>query len=106
MDFNNAPWYPSYGDIIKSLDYPDVSMYELLRQTAVKYPNFTAYEYMGTKTDYQTFISQTETCAAALKKRGIRKNDRVSICMPNCPQAVIMFYGLNLIGAVANMISS
>ena len=35
---------------------------------------------------------------------GIQKGDRVTICMPNCPQAVDSFYALNRIGAVSNMI--
>jgi len=35
---------------------------------------------------------------------GVRKGDRVTICMPNCPQAVDSFYALNRIGAIGNMI--
>ena len=34
----------------------------------------------------------------------MKKDDRVTVCLPNCPQAVLCFYGLNLIGAVATMI--
>jgi long-chain acyl-CoA synthetase len=35
---------------------------------------------------------------------GVKENDRVTICMPNAPQTVSMFYALNLIGAVSNMV--
>ena len=35
---------------------------------------------------------------------GVKENDRVTICMPNAPQTVMMFYAVNLVGAIANMI--
>ena len=34
----------------------------------------------------------------------VRPGDRVTICMPNTPQAIILFYAINRMGAVANMI--
>ena len=43
-------------------------------------------------------------CARALKATGVRPGDRITMAMPNCPQAVIMFYAINLVGATANMI--
>ena len=35
---------------------------------------------------------------------GVRKGDVVTICMPNTPQALDVFYALNRIGAVSNMV--
>ena len=35
---------------------------------------------------------------------GIRKNDVVTICMPNTPEGVIAFFALNKIGAISNMV--
>ena len=43
-------------------------------------------------------------CAGALKKLGIREGDKVTIAMPNCPQAIYLFYAVNLVGGIANMI--
>lgn len=59
---------------------------------------------MGKKTTYKEFAQNVEICARALKAIGIRVGDRITICMPNCPQTVIMFYAVNLVGAVANMV--
>ncbi|MBR6709791.1 MAG: acyl--CoA ligase, partial [Clostridia bacterium] len=39
-----------------------------------------------------------------LRSVGIKAGDRVTICLPNCPQGVVMFYALNCIGALPNMI--
>lgn len=50
-------------------------------------------------------LSSVSTGAAkGLVKLGIRKGNRVTICMPNTPQALDCFYALNRIGAIPNMI--
>ena len=49
-------------------------------------------------------IQQIRRVGRAFSALGIRKGDRVMVCMPNCPQAVLSFYGLNSIGAVATMV--
>ena len=49
-------------------------------------------------------IKKIEQCAQALKTIGIRKGDCVTIAMPNCPQAIYMFYAINLIGGIASMV--
>ncbi len=59
---------------------------------------------MGRSTTYRQMLREVERCAKALKTIGIRENDRVTIAMPNCPQAIFMFYAVNMVGAVANMI--
>ena len=79
-------------------------MWEAIEKIVEKYPNYTAYIFMGKKTTYKEFAQNVEICARALKAIGIRVGDRITICMPNCPQTVIMFYAVNLVGAVANMV--
>ncbi len=99
-----APWLKHYGDIPKSLDYFKGSMWELIETVAKKYPKYIAYDFMGSKTTYQDFVKAVELCARSLKSIGVREGDRITICMPNCPQGIIMFYATNLVGAIANMI--
>ena len=79
-------------------------MYQLVAQAAKRKPNNTAYVFMGKKTSYQEFMQRIEAAAKGLYKMGIRKGDRVTICMANTPQALDCFYALNRIGAVPNMI--
>jgi len=86
------------------IDYPKLTMYQLLRKTASKYPDDPAYEFMGKKTTYREFMAKIETTAKALTSIGIRAGDAVTICMPNCPQAIDTFYALNRIGAISNVI--
>ena len=99
-----APWLASYGHIPFHLEYPERTMYRQLRYTAGLYPQLTAYEFMGKKTTYSQMIAGIEAAARAFRAAGIGKGDRVTVCLPNCPQAVSAFYGLNMIGALANMV--
>lgn len=100
----SAPWLRYYGDTPASLDYPRLTMYQLVRETALKYPGYTAYHFMGKATTYAAFLDRVDAAARGLVKFGVRKGDRVTICMPNCPQAVDCFYALNRIGAIPSMI--
>ncbi len=99
-----APWLNNYGEIPFNLTYSECSLWEAVEKTAKKYPDYIAFDFMGKKTKYKTFEAEVHQCAKALKALGIKENDRVTICMPNCPQGVIALYAVNLIGAVANMI--
>ena len=99
-----TPWIKNLGDVPAHLEYPDYSLYEALEHCAEKYPNLTAYVFMGRKTTYRTLLQEVNLCARALKSIGIRAGDKITIAMPNCPQGVIMFYAVNLVGAIANMI--
>ncbi|MEA4965788.1 MAG: class I adenylate-forming enzyme family protein [Oscillospiraceae bacterium] len=99
-----APWLAFYGDMPKTINYPKKSMFEMVQDAARKYPNNIAYEFQGKKTTYREFIERIELTAKALLALGIRRGDRVTICMPNAPQGVDAFYACNRIGAISNMI--
>ncbi len=99
-----TPWYKYYDGVKEHLDYPDISVYELLADSAKKHGENISYNYFGYKVTYKEFISQIERCARALTALGLGNGDVISICMPNTPEALISFYAINRIGAVANMI--
>lgn len=90
---------PSY-----QLDYPQLTMFQMVERMAKAYPDSPAYEFFDKKTSYRRFIQQIEQAARAFTSCGIRRDDRITICMPNTPQALICFYALSRIGAAANMV--
>ena len=100
----SAPWLAYYGSTPASIDYPDQTIYQLLAETAAKYPGQTAYIFQGKKTTFAQFMTRIDAAAKGLTAMGITKGDKVTICMPNSPQALDCFYALNRIGAIANMI--
>lgn len=91
-------------DTVKHLEYPDISLYEMLEKNSQSRLSLTAYNYFGRKQTFQGLLDEIETCAKALGAIGVQKTDRVTVCMPNTPQAVTVFYALNKIGAVSSMI--
>lgn len=99
-----SPWLDFMGPVPAHLDYFQGSMYDAIEETAKKYPEYIAFTFMGKDTTYAEFLQNVNKCAKALKTIGVRENDRVTIALPNCPQALYSFYAVNLIGAVANMI--
>lgn len=99
-----TPWKDSMGGVPMKLDYFEGTMYEAVQKVAEKYPNQVAFDFMGKSTTYKKMIQEIEICARALKTIGIRENDRVTIALPNCPQAICLFYAVNLVGGIANMI--
>lgn len=99
-----TPWLNFYGVVPQHLNYPDWTMAEAVEKIAEKYPDYIAYDFMGKKTTYKNAVREIHRCAKALRAIGVKENDRVTICMPNAPQTVSMFYAVNLIGAVANMV--
>lgn len=99
-----APWKNHLGDVPFHLDYFDGSMFDAVEKIAEKYPNNIAFDFMGKSTTYAKMIEEVRKCAKSLRTIGVREGDKVTIAMPNCPQAIYMFYAINLVGGIANMI--
>ena len=99
-----TPWKDCMGDTPMHLEYFEGSMFEAVEAIARKYPKNVAFDFMGKSTTYKELVEQVECCAKALKTIGVREGDKVTIAMPNCPQAIYLFYAVNLVGGIANMI--
>ncbi len=99
-----TPWERFMDGAPLHLDYFQGSIFEAVKKAAEAYPGYTAFDFMGGATSYRRFIQMTELCARAFLALGLRRGERVTIAMPNCPQAIYAFYGVNLAGGVANMI--
>lgn len=99
-----TPWIDHLEGLPAHLNYFQGSMYGKLAEIATNYPDYIAYDFMGGKVKYRDFINKVDECARALAAIGVKEGESVTICMPNAPQAVIMFYAVNKIGAIANMV--
>lgn len=96
------PWLSSYEPGVPHTFTPSgLTLPDLLRRTAEKYPDRVAMSFIGANTTYGQLYKDAQRFAAALHKMGVRPGDRVSIMLPNTPQFVTSFYGTLLAGAVA-----
>jgi long-chain acyl-CoA synthetase len=98
------PWLKFYQHVPHTIDYPRVTMYEALLQTAREKPDGIAYDFLGYTSTYSQFVSEIDQCADALAALGLQKDERITISMPTTPQGIICFYAANKLGAVSSMI--
>jgi len=97
----DRPWFAHYDQWIpKSLEYPEVPLQHFLSASAKKYPSREAIVFYGARLSYRALDEAADRFAAALADRGLRKGDRVSLFLPNCPQMVIGYYGTLRAGGV------
>lgn len=95
----------SYIDKLpKKIEYFEGGLYDAIYESSCKWPHNIAIEYFETQVTYKEMIKRINKVAAALKAIGAEKGERITVCMPNTPEAVYAFYAINEIGAVANMV--
>ncbi|NMD32678.1 MAG: long-chain fatty acid--CoA ligase [Firmicutes bacterium] len=95
-------WLKSYEPgVPHSIEYPEISLYEMFQETVKQYSDLPALSFMGHEITYAGLQSQVEELAAALEGLGVKKGDRVAIHLPNCPQFPIAFYAALSLGAIA-----
>ena len=88
-----------------TIDYPIVSLQDLLRTTAKKYPDQIAIIYFNDEITYGELNILSDQFAAGLSKVNIKKGDRVALFLNNIPPFIIAYFGILKIGAVVTTIS-
>jgi long-chain acyl-CoA synthetase len=93
-------WEANYPEHLKRhLEYPDVPVFKLLEDSAERFPDNTATIFVGGRLTFKQLLDKVYRFATALAALGVKKGDRVAIMLPNCPQAVIAYYGALKAGA-------
>ena len=83
----------------------NITMYEAVRRASLEASKCTAVYYQGTKISFKRFIKLIDRMADILTYRlGIQAGDTVLLAQPNIPHVLILFYALNKIGAVVNLV--
>lgn len=98
------PWDKYYTKEEREINVRDVSIYEYFESACYNHMNATALRYFDETITYKDLLKKIDICAKSLKCYGVREGDVVTICLPNTPEAVIAFYAVNKIGAIASMI--
>jgi len=100
-DYAARPWLRSYApNVPDDVELPAGSLAHLIDESVARYPRNVALEFFGATTTYAELGDQIARAAEGLRKRGVRKGDRVALVLPNCPQHVVAFYAALRLGAV------
>jgi len=89
-------------DLAREIVYPhgEKPLTDYLRTWARLQPDKPAVIFYGAVTTYGDLDRQSDRFAALLSRQGVKKGDRVSVFLPNCPQFHIAFFGILKLGAV------
>lgn len=94
-------WHVHYPEEIpKTIDYDEKPLHGFLQASVKKYGEMKALHFMGKETTFKELYHQAKQVAKFLQEHGLKKGDRVAIMLPNCPQAVISYYGILLAGGI------
>jgi len=98
-------WTQHYDPkMTETVNCPERSMYEMLLRTAHVFPERIAISFEGTRICFRDLLEQVDAVALALGDQGIKSKDVVTVCLPNIPQAVVIVYAANKIGAILSMV--
>lgn len=107
----HKPWLQFYeAGVAPSLVYPQTTLGHILAEAARTQPDDIASTFMlqyiggripisGSLT-YRQLDGLVQRFAAALRRLGLRKGDRVALLLPNSPQFVIAFFAALRLGAL------
>ena len=95
------PWFLHYPEgVPHELFLSPQTLLEMLSQSAQRFSRRPALYFFGKTLSYQECHSLVERFACGLAALGIRKGDRVALCLPNSPQAVIAYFGIMRAGGI------
>src|SRR2546426_11878749 len=80
------PWLRSWPQgVPKSIDYPEISVHELLRRAANEFGDRPAITVYGKSTSFRDLDVAVDPLAAGLRATGVRPGDRVAPLLPKPP---------------------
>jgi long-chain acyl-CoA synthetase len=96
-------WLANYDEGVPfSLEpYPRRSLTDYVREAAGRWPDRPALLFKGSTISYRTLDDQSNALGNALREIGVKRGDRVGICLPNCPQFLIAEFAAWKVGAIA-----
>ncbi|MFX0205231.1 MAG: long-chain fatty acid--CoA ligase [Candidatus Hodarchaeota archaeon] len=106
---NEEPiWYQNYPSNVPKtliLEYPQLNLADILVNAAMEFPDNPALLLAGkkfhtTRITYKQLNDMTTNFARNLYSLGIRKGDRIAIFLPNFPEFIVTFFGIQKLGAI------
>ena len=95
------PWFLHYPEgVPHELSLSPETLLAMFSRSAQRYSRRPALYFFGKTLSYHECHALVERFACGLAALGIRKGDRVALCLPNSPQAVIAYFGILRAGGI------
>jgi long-chain acyl-CoA synthetase len=99
-------WYKYWpAQVPKCLDYPDCTLADFLKQSAMKHGAQPAIYFLDASVTYGELWDMVQRLATALSDQGLRKGDVCALMLPNSIQFVVSYYACQLIGVTVTAIN-
>ena len=95
-------WLQGYDEgVPPSLEpYPERTLLDYLSESARDWPDRPALLFKGATITYARLERESDSLAAAFVEIGVKRGDRVALCLPNCPQFLIAEFAAWKAGAI------
>ncbi|MDP9278990.1 MAG: long-chain fatty acid--CoA ligase [Gemmatimonadota bacterium] len=95
-------WLQGYDEgVPPSLEpYPERTLLDYLSESARDWPDRPALLFKGATITYGRLERESDSLAAAFIEIGVKRGDRVALCLPNCPQFMIAEFAAWKAGAI------
>lgn len=100
----DKPWLKHYDEDNLNSSIPKCSIFQYMDSITKEYDNLDAFEYLGNNITYKEFKEHIKEVKNSLVANGAKEGDIVSVCLPNIPEVGYVFYALNDLGCIANML--
>ncbi len=95
------PWLKNYPSEVKWDEKIGAKpVFAMLQETAEQFPNNPAFDFLGKKYNWQEIHDAACKLAKGLQDKGVGKETKVGIFLPNCPYYLISYYAILMTGAV------
>lgn len=100
------PWLKHIPTGVPSeVKIPEISLNELMNSSFEEYANLTAITFMNQTYTYEELNQLIDNAAAAFIAKGINKEDKIALMLPNSLQYVISYFATLLCGATVVQIN-
>lgn len=97
-------WLKYYEDYDIKQDIPKMSAYDYMVVNNSSNLDKNALNFYGIKITYEELLKNIDKITRSLISLGVKKGNIVTLAMANTPEMVYLFYALNRIGAISNVI--
>lgn len=80
------------------------SIYQVIETSCKLHPNDNALFYKNKYINYGHLLNKINCFANGLTSLGVKKGSVVTVCLPNFYTSVYVFYAINQIGVIANLV--
>lgn len=102
--YKEKKWEKFYFYDKEKFNYPESFMYDYLLQSSQDHMDNYCINYLGKRIKFSELFEKIDECMFSLISAGVKEGEIVSLCMPTCPETVVVMYALNKMGAVASFI--